>query len=127
MVADSSFAVRTKNHLVTGDSDSALMRIGGSRAHSFLFFYLSVDGPLEDREIRRDRLKVYPIDGSSLERSSLAWGGSRYANSREPGERAVQLEYPFFGHNFLLGRYFNVDSNKKQDNANCLTARSLQT
>jgi hypothetical protein len=43
-----------------------------------------------------------------------------------PGEHASMRasDYPLFGHNVLLGRYFNVDSNKcsnrKQDNPKCL-------
>jgi HEPN domain-containing protein len=57
--------------------------------------------------------------------------GSKYAKSREPGERAVQLEYPLFGHNVLVGRYFNVDSNKcsnkKRANHKWLKTKILQT
>ena len=53
---------------------------------------------------------------------------------RSPGKplRAVFIRsYLLFGHSVLLGRYFNVDSNKlsnkKQENAKCLKERLLQT
>jgi hypothetical protein len=52
---------------------------------------------------------------------------------RSPGKplRAVFIQsYLLFGHSVLLGRYFNVDSNKlsnkKQENAKFLEERGLQ-
>jgi len=95
------------------------------QASALTWFAVEARYPGDIEPITREELAL------AIEIAELRGHGSRYAKSREPAERAVQLEYPLIGRDALLGRYFNVDSNKysnkKLETSKSLLIRMLQT